>query len=94
MEDIGDDEVVDWGVLIHPMSFFHVVVAPHVLMCDRVAVLAEPKGRSKVEGLRLVRHSQRETVAASTQFTQQVRCFAHRTPQDGGRGAQPITESL
>ena len=57
MEDIGDDEVVDWGVLTCPMSSAHVVPAPHVLSCDRVAVHAEPKGRSKVKRLRLIRHS-------------------------------------
>ena len=65
MDDVGDDEVVDWGVT-HPMSSVHVVPAPHALSCDRVAVRAEPKGRSKVKRSHLIRHSQRETVAASS----------------------------
>ena len=100
MEDIGDDEVPEWGVtyplscaesqggptrqretvaasslpdgvdsadwgVSHPMSA-HVEPAPHVLSCDRVAVHTERTGRSKVKRLRLVRHSQREMVAASS----------------------------
>ena len=59
MEDIGDDEVVDWVVIL-PMSSVHVVPA-------LLAVRAETKGRSKVKrGSHLNRHSQRETVAASS----------------------------
>ena len=40
MEDIGDDEVADWGNSIHPMSSARVVRARHALSYD--AVRAEP----------------------------------------------------
>ena len=48
------------------MSSVHAVPSPHALNCDRVAVRAEPKGRSKVKRSHPIRHSQRETVAASS----------------------------
>ena len=57
-EDIGDDEVVEWGTL----PFAQVVPAPHVVDCDRVAHRVEHQGSQG----RLIRHSQVETVAASS----------------------------
>ena len=77
MEDIRNDEVVDWGVT-HSMSFVHVVPSLHALNCDRVAVRAEPKGgRSEVKRSHPIRHSQRETVAASSppSSRNRFRCF-------------------
>ena len=58
MEDIGDDEVVEWGTL----PFAQAVPAPHVFDCDRVAHRVEHQGSQG----RLIRHSQLETVAASS----------------------------
>ena len=62
-EDIAHDEVPEWGVLPLPTSFAQAVPAPHVVDCDRVADHAEHQGRKR---LCLIRHSQRETVAASS----------------------------
>ena len=66
MEDISDDEAVEWGVLPHPTPLAHAVPAHHVVECDRVAHRADPQGRPRVKRLRLIRHSQRETIAASS----------------------------
>ena len=61
-EDIGDDEAVEWGaLLIHPHLSLH-----HVVESDRVAHRADHQGRPQVKRLRLIKHSQRETVAASS----------------------------
>ena len=57
-EDIGDDEVVEWGTL----PFAQAVPAPHDVDCDRVAHRVEHQGSQG----RLIRHSQLETVAASS----------------------------
>ena len=66
MENIGDDEAVEWGALPHPTSFPHAVPAHHVVECDMVAHRADHQGRPQVKRLRLIRHSQRETAAASS----------------------------
>ena len=65
-EDIGDDEDVEWGALPHPTPFTHALPAHHVVECDRVAHRADHQGRPQVKRLRFIRHSQRETVAASS----------------------------
>ena len=43
-EDIGDDEVVEWGALPLHSSIAQAVPAPHVVDCDRVAHRAEHQG--------------------------------------------------
>ena len=50
MADIGDDEVVDWGVLTRPMSSAHVV--PARALSERVAVHAESFDTSHVSSKR------------------------------------------
>ena len=64
MEDIGDDEIPERGVLPHPTPLAHAIPAHHVVECDRVAHRADPPGRPRVKRLRW--HSQRETVPASS----------------------------
>ena len=64
-EDIGDDEVVEWGSL----PFAQAVPAPHVVDCDRVAHRVEHQGSQG----RVIRHSQLETVAASSAPSSQNR---------------------
>ena len=68
-EDIGDDEVVAWGALPFLSSIAQAVLAPHVVDCDRVGHRVEHQGSQG----RLVRHSQRETVAASSPPSSQNR---------------------
>ena len=46
MEDISDDEVVEWGVLPHPTPLAHAVLAHHVVECDRVVHRGDPQGRT------------------------------------------------
>ena len=72
-EDIGDDEVVEWGALLLPSSIAQPVPALHVVDCDRVAHRAEHQGSQG----RLIRHSQRETVAASSPPSSQNRFVPH-----------------
>ena len=66
MEDIGDDEVPEWGVLPCPTSLAHAIPGPHGVDCDRVANHAESQNGSKKKRLLLIRNSQHETVAASS----------------------------
>ena len=64
MEDIGDDEVAEWGTLSCPTSLAHAIPGPHGVDCDRVANHAESQRGSKKKRLLLIRNSQNETVAA------------------------------
>ena len=45
MEDIGDDDAVEWGALPHPTPWAHAVFAHHVVECDRVSHCADHQGR-------------------------------------------------
>ena len=64
-EDIGNDEVVEWGTL--PVT--QAVPAPQVVDCDGVAYRVEHHGSQG----RVTRHSQLETVAASSAPSSQNR---------------------
>ena len=66
MEDIGDDEVLECGVLPCPTSLAHAIAGPHGVDCDRVANHVESQRGSKKKRLLLIRNSQHETVAASS----------------------------
>ena len=52
-EDIGDDEVPEWGVLPCPTSLAHAIPRPHGVDCDRVANHAESQRGSKKKRLLL-----------------------------------------
>ena len=69
MEDIGDDELAEWGTLSCPTSLAHAIPGPHGVDCDKIRVAhhAESQRGSEKKQLLLIRNSQRETVAASSQ---------------------------
>ena len=86
-EDIADDEVPERGALPLLASFAQAVPAPHVVGCDRVAHHAEHEGR---QSLRLIRHSQRETVAASSVNSSAEGVRGQCGPQDSERTPQSV----
>ena len=91
MEDIGDDEVPQWGVLPCPTSFAHAIPWPHGVDCDRVANHAESRRGSKKKRLLLIRSSQQETVAASSPSHNP---FAALTPWEDTRNREFEGESI